>query len=286
MRNFRYVTLIVCIVMSACAQREAPLHVASVGAGSPPIIVLHGGPGIRHNYLRPEWDNLSDLAKVIYYDQRGCGLSSGQGPHHWRQHVADLHALIQRESPRAPVTLAASSWGSYLALLYAHAHPARVSAVVLSGLSPWPNAEEVRAFFAQLSPEDQAILGTLQATPATSAWTLDSAAVAMSPGFHPTLAPRVGESCTGAGRATYFSLESAPSLTALAKIENPVLIVRGPLADPSIDGAREIGAVLPNAEVISLEGTGHNPWVESTTHFFEIVREFVVRHRVVARERQ
>ena len=45
----------------------------TVGNKKEVVIVLHGGPGAGHQYLRPEWDNLSSIAKVIYYDQRGCG---------------------------------------------------------------------------------------------------------------------------------------------------------------------------------------------------------------------
>lgn len=45
-------------------------------AGALPLIVLHGGPGMAHNYVR----NLSALAgtgrTVIHYDQLGCGNST------------------------------------------------------------------------------------------------------------------------------------------------------------------------------------------------------------------
>ncbi len=45
-------------------------------AGALPLIVLHGGPGMAHNYVR----NLSALAAtgrtVIHYDQLGCGHST------------------------------------------------------------------------------------------------------------------------------------------------------------------------------------------------------------------
>src|SRR5450830_1344856 len=39
------------------------------------IIIINGGPGYDHSYLRPEWDTLSSVSKIIYYDQRGCGGS-------------------------------------------------------------------------------------------------------------------------------------------------------------------------------------------------------------------
>ena len=44
--------------------------------GALPLVVLHGGPGMAHNYVR----NLEALAdtgrRVIHYDQLGCGNST------------------------------------------------------------------------------------------------------------------------------------------------------------------------------------------------------------------
>ena len=41
----------------------------------PPLVVLHGGPGIPCNYLLPLVNVITDRA-VIFYDQLGCGRSS------------------------------------------------------------------------------------------------------------------------------------------------------------------------------------------------------------------
>jgi pimeloyl-ACP methyl ester carboxylesterase len=262
----------------AQAADSLPLHVVTVGSGPLTIIVLHGGPGIRHNYLRPEWDALSDTGQLVYYDQRGCGLSTPHGPHHWRQHVADLAEVVRRVSPTGTVAIAGSSWGSLLALLYAHKHPTRVSALILSGLPHWPDQGRLRDGFSQLAADDQEVYQDLQSAPRKSNLMLDSAAVAESGGFHPALAPRIGTSCTGTGRATSFSLASVIPENRLGEIEVPVLIVHGPLAHPEIDGAASIGAVLPRAEIIRIEQTGHNPWVERPEVFFRVVREFLDRH--------
>lgn len=50
---------------------DAPLD------GALPLVVLHGGPGFAHDYLR----SLADLADltgrtVVHYDQYGCGRST------------------------------------------------------------------------------------------------------------------------------------------------------------------------------------------------------------------
>jgi proline iminopeptidase len=41
----------------------------------PTLIILHGGPGFNHTYLRPWLDPVSESAQLIYVDQRGCGRS-------------------------------------------------------------------------------------------------------------------------------------------------------------------------------------------------------------------
>lgn len=43
------------------------------------IVVLHGGPGATHDYLRPEWDRLAAVGRVIYYDQRGWARARARG---------------------------------------------------------------------------------------------------------------------------------------------------------------------------------------------------------------
>ena len=45
-----------------------------IGSGSP-IVVIHGGPGLDHNYLQPGLDILASRNTLVYYDQRGTGRS-------------------------------------------------------------------------------------------------------------------------------------------------------------------------------------------------------------------
>ena len=44
--------------------------------GALPLVVLHGGPGMAHDYLRRLVDLAGDGREVIVYDQVGCGRSS------------------------------------------------------------------------------------------------------------------------------------------------------------------------------------------------------------------
>lgn len=84
----------------------------TIGNGPDIVIVLHGGPAAGHSYLRPEWDSLSKVAKVVYFDQRGCGKSEKAPCYSWREQVADVKRVITHLKQNGKVVLAGSSWAS------------------------------------------------------------------------------------------------------------------------------------------------------------------------------
>ena len=75
--------------------REAELEYQLRGSG-PAVIVLHGGPGIGYRYLEPELAVLSDVAQLVFYDQRASGMSTGverTSLLNIHEFVADLEAV-------------------------------------------------------------------------------------------------------------------------------------------------------------------------------------------------
>jgi len=96
-----------------------------------PIIVVHGGPGGDYEYLKA----LKDLAKnhrVIFYDQRGNGLSPRVDTGLTiEKNLADLHAIVQYFSSEGQVKLIGHSWGGMLVAGYLSAHPEKVSQAVI-----------------------------------------------------------------------------------------------------------------------------------------------------------
>jgi proline iminopeptidase len=122
-----------------CARREgyapvqnAVLYFREVGHGRP-IILVHGGPDFDHGYLRPDKDRLSDIYRLIYYDQRGRGKSTS------RTHVYDIGIETEIEDLDGlreyyhldAVALLGHPWGGLLAMEYAIRHPHRVSHLIL-----------------------------------------------------------------------------------------------------------------------------------------------------------
>jgi proline iminopeptidase len=113
------------------------LYAREVGGG-PPIIVLHGGPDFDHRYLLPDMDRLSDAFRLIYYDQRGRGLSADGVRPEEVSLASDIEDLdtVRRHFGLPSATLLGHSWGALLALEYALRHPNRVSCLILMNPAP------------------------------------------------------------------------------------------------------------------------------------------------------
>ncbi|GAA2798100.1 alpha/beta hydrolase [Saccharopolyspora taberi] len=103
----------------------------------PTIVCLHGGPGLDHSSLRPDFDALAGDGQVVYLDQRGHGRSDRSTPDRWSlaQWADDLREFCERLGIERPVVLG-TSFGGYVAMEYAvrHAdHPSKLVLVSTSG---------------------------------------------------------------------------------------------------------------------------------------------------------
>ncbi|MCB9557816.1 MAG: alpha/beta hydrolase [Deltaproteobacteria bacterium] len=110
------------------------LHVEVFGQANPAtVIVVHGGPGGDYRGLLP-LRALADRYRVVFYDQRGSGLS--ERPNSAQLTLAamyrELEQLIERVAGKRPVVLVGHSWGAMLAVGFAARTPQRVAALVLA----------------------------------------------------------------------------------------------------------------------------------------------------------
>ncbi len=127
-----------------------------------PLLVLHGGPGIPHDYLENLADLASDTRRVILYDQLGCGRSDQpDDPSLWRvdRFVEEL-GMVRRELGLDRVHLLGQSWGGMLAIEYALTQPqGLVSLILASTLSSMPLwIAEANRLRKELPPEVQETL--------------------------------------------------------------------------------------------------------------------------------
>ncbi|WP_133471304.1 alpha/beta fold hydrolase [Paraglaciecola marina] len=98
----------------------------------PVVIVIHGGPGVDHQplkYLSP----LSDDNYLVFYDQRGTGLSPRVDPSQLtvEQNLADLNLIVEHFSQGRKVKLIGHSWGAMLVSGYISSYPEKVSHAVI-----------------------------------------------------------------------------------------------------------------------------------------------------------
>lgn len=100
------------------------------------LIVLHGGPGSDYRYLLNCKAFASHGYRVVFYDQRGSGLSKRHPKDSYSLQLMndDLSAVIAhyRTSASQKVFLLGHSWGAMLATAYIDRYPTRINGVVLA----------------------------------------------------------------------------------------------------------------------------------------------------------
>lgn len=130
----------------------------SFGNGEETILLLHGGPGIRSDYLSQTHGYLADHGfHVVTYDQLGSGKSDRpDNPELWTldRYVREVEAVCQALGLKR-VHLYGHSWGVILAIEYALTHPSRVKSLVLAnGLADWSfHVEETNRLLREFNPE-------------------------------------------------------------------------------------------------------------------------------------
>ncbi len=119
----------------------ADIFIRTIGGGEP-LVIVHGGPGLGHDYLYEPFKQLSDQYQLIFYDQRGCGRSEEfkKGtPITIDTMVEDLEE-IRKEFSVDKMNLVGQSWGATIALNYIFKYPEKVKNLIL--LEPAPGSSE------------------------------------------------------------------------------------------------------------------------------------------------
>lgn len=134
---------------------DSVFHAEAFGdPAAPVIVVLHGGPGVDYRGMlrlrRPSGGvRLEDHHRVVFWDQRGSGLSRRHDAAQLTQaaYDADLLAIVDHYSPGRPVVLLGHSWGGMYASFFIGAHPDRVAGAALMDTGPLTGAlfEEVKS---------------------------------------------------------------------------------------------------------------------------------------------
>jgi proline iminopeptidase len=113
----------------------------------PTMIILHGGPGFDHTYLRPWLDPVSEVAQLVYVDERGCGRSARHTHEYYQLGIMadDIVSLCASLGIEHPIVLG-QSFGGFVALSIATRHPDFASGIVLFDTAPaWTGGYDLDA---------------------------------------------------------------------------------------------------------------------------------------------
>jgi pimeloyl-ACP methyl ester carboxylesterase len=242
------------------------LSVREYGSGPHLVIVLHGGPAAAGD-VAPLARELGNRWHVFEPFQRG----SGGNPLTVATHVRDLHDLIQRRCPTAPV-LIGHSWGAMLALAYAAAHSATAAALVLIGCGTFSvraRAEFQARLDGRLTPGDRAALADLNAEPnrdrrlvaegQLKARVYGYDADEMSNEFETFDATAHSQTWEDMVRLQ----ETGVYPVAFEAIEMPVLMMHGDVdPHPGAFTRDDLLPHIPHLQYRELGKCGHSPWLE------------------------
>jgi proline iminopeptidase len=113
------------------------LHAEAFGNPNNPILlVLHGGPGGDYRYLLNCKKFVDDGFYVVFYDQRGSGLSQRLSKESYKinQMEEEVGNVINyyRKSPNQKVFILGHSWGGILATAFINANPTKVNGAIIA----------------------------------------------------------------------------------------------------------------------------------------------------------
>jgi proline iminopeptidase len=109
-------------------------HAETFGDPSNPVVItIHGGPGSDYRSIL-SLQSLADEYYVVFFDQRGSGLSPRVTPEEitFASAIADLDSIVDFYGNGEQVNLVGHSWGAMLASAYLGQYPEKVDHAVLA----------------------------------------------------------------------------------------------------------------------------------------------------------
>lgn len=276
-------------------------------AALPPVVVLHGGPGVPD--LAGMLTALAPVAAaghdVYAYAQLGAGGSSrlsDPSGYTVQRAVADLEQ-VRRQIGAARILVLGHSYGGYLAAAYLTAHPDRVAGVVFSSPGDLKDGLSGAALQTRLSLQDKlatyrllvrprALLayGLTQVNPAAAhAFAgdaeldarMDRVYAATEPATHCPGVP--GPVLHGLGFYANQVPQSAaatptPDLrAALPGVDVPALVITGECDYLPESASAGYLQALPKAQQVRLQGAGHDAYFDQPTTYADAVVTFLRR---------
>lgn len=262
--------------------------------GLPVLIAHHGGGGIG-SLAEPQatFGPLSDLFRVVVYDARGCGRSEARPPFSHAQWAADLDA-VREWTGAEQVVVAGGSYGGFIAMEYAVAHPDRVRGMILRDTAPdgsnlelaYANARAQTRIDIDWDHFDRYWSGRVDSDAQLKQYWGELIGL-YDQDYDPARSAAAVEAGIYRHEAHNWCFQHNWPVydvkPALASVSCPTLVTVGRTdwVTP-VSCSQTIAALVPEAELVVFEHSGHSPQHEEPELFQATMRDFLAR-RVLAR---
>ncbi|OBH12356.1 proline iminopeptidase-family hydrolase [Mycobacterium sp. E3247] len=268
---------------------------AGGGAGLP-LLVVHGGPGLPHSYLR-SLERLADEREVIYWDQLGCGKSDRPSNRElWtmQRSVAEMHAVVTGLGLNR-FHIFGNSWGGMLAQQYALDLPSTASSLTISNsIASIPQfAQMVARLKSELDPATQSAIERHEAAGTTYTAEYQDAIRTWNETYLCRLRPWPPELLAAFAEmgTEIFETMFGPSdfrivgtirdwdvFERLAEIRLPTLILAGRFDECVPEHMWDMHQRIAGSRFELFESTAHMPFIEEPGKFDRVMREFLRLH--------
>lgn len=261
-----------------------------------PLLVIHGGPGFPHNYLR-SLERLADEREVIFWDQLGCGKSdSPPDAKLWtlQRSVAEIDTVITALGLDR-FHLLGHSWGGMLAQQYLLDSVTRAASLTISNslASMARYSEDVNRLKLSLDTATQSAIDHHEAAGTTDSAEYQAAIRIWFQTYVCRTLPwpeELEESFSNLGIQIYETmlgpsefritgnLRSWDVLDRLGEISLPTLIFAGRFDECTPERMREMHQRINGSQFVLFESSAHLPFIEEPERFDQVTRDFLRKH--------
>lgn len=271
-----------------------------VGSGAGlPLLVVHGGPGLPHNYLA-SLERLADERQVIFWDQLGCGNSEHPANVElWTmdRSVAEVDAVV-RALGLTRFHLFGNSWGGMLAQQYVlDATTGAVTLTISNSTASMPRfSADVARLKSDLDAATQSAIARHQAAGSTHSAEYQAAIRTWNETYLCRVRPwprelrdafrRMGTEIfeTMFGPSDFDvggTIRSWDVLDRLAEITLPTLVIAGRFDECAPEHMRDMHKKIEGSRFELFESSAHMPFIEEPGRFDLVMRDFLRSHDTV-----
>jgi proline iminopeptidase len=275
--------------------KDGKLYYEEEGQGIP-LVLINGGPGGTHQGFHPYFSQLKDVARIIYYDQRGTGKSSADDTgktYTIKQAVEDLESL-RKVFKVDTWTVLGWSYGGLLAQLYTLTYPQHCNGLILVAGTTGVSDSTMKPVRDQMfiSPAEQAAIENIGKMGREGKFTSSTQVIYnkllagdWKKQFYHKPSP---EELT---RKALYGWESAPGFEEQMRPESDKINLKGKFDEFEIpmliteaqwdllwwnpERAKVMRKNHPQAQVEIFEKSGHSIFADEPEKFFSILRKFL-----------